>query len=484
MNRLLETDITQPAAKQEPPKQSLRAPDHPVTSVATIAAQPASALVRDSVKRTLFNMAFPMLAGTFAMTAYNLTDTWFVSRLGTLPLAAMGFTLPVVTLLTFVAGGLGTGVMTLVSHAIGRRARTEAARVATHGVTLAIMVSAAMTIAGYLSIDIVFTKLGADAAALTLIGEYMRTWYLGAVFMSLPMLANGILISVGDSKTASRMMLLGTALNGVLDPIMIFGYLGCPAMGIRGAALATVIAQAIVSAWLFALLRWKHHLLIFRKARWGEYKAMSGRILRLGVPSMLSMTLMPISASVITRLLSRFGSEAVAAAGTASRIEMFAFVVPMALGICLTPFVSQNYGANRKDRIREALGLGTRFAFLYGGVIAGLFFVCARGIARVFSSDPGVIDCLVAYMRIISFGYGAMEVHRYCGFILTGLQKPIQTASLNAIRVFVLLIPLSWAGAYFYGVQGVFIGRLATDLTAACIGLCWAHRAIQRAPQR
>jgi len=93
-------------------------------------------LVERNVARTLFSMAFPMLAGTFAMNAYNLTDAWFVSRLGTLPLAAMGFTFPVVILLTFVAGGLGVGVTTLVSHAIGRHDHGDAARLVTHGVTL------------------------------------------------------------------------------------------------------------------------------------------------------------------------------------------------------------------------------------------------------------------------------------------------------------------------------------------------------------
>jgi Na+-driven multidrug efflux pump len=106
-------------------------------------------LVRRSVTRTLFSMAFPMLAGTFAMNAYHLADTWFVSRLGTLPLAAMGFTFPVVMLLTCVARGIGSGVTTLVSHAIGRYNHDDAARLVTHGTMLTVIVTAAMSIGGY-----------------------------------------------------------------------------------------------------------------------------------------------------------------------------------------------------------------------------------------------------------------------------------------------------------------------------------------------
>ncbi|HNT34222.1 MAG TPA: MATE family efflux transporter, partial [bacterium] len=193
--------------------------------------RPMSVLVHRSVRQTLFRMAFPMLAGTFAMNAYNLADTWFVSRLGTLPLAAMGFTFPVIMLLTCLASGLGTGVTTLVSHAIGRHDHDDAARIVTHGVIMTVSISLLISIAGYLSIDAIFARLGARGEVRILVGQYMRTWYLGALTMSLPMLGNGILISSGDSKRASRLMILGTGLNVILDPIMIFGYFGFPAMG-------------------------------------------------------------------------------------------------------------------------------------------------------------------------------------------------------------------------------------------------------------
>jgi len=430
-------------------------------------------LVQRSVKRVLFHMAFPMLAGTIAINAYGLTDTWFVAQLGTLPLAAMGFTFPVVMLLTCLARGIGVGVTTLVSHAIGRHDAEAAARLVTHGVTLVLVVTAVMSVAGYLTIGPVFRRLGADAATLPLIGGYMRTWYAGALFMSLPMLGNGILLSAGDSKAASRFMMLGAGLNLVLDPVMIFGYLGFPAMGIRGAALATVIAQGVSTVWLLLLLHRKHRLLVFGRGALRGQLASLRAILGFGVPSILSMILMPVSAGVITWILSGFGNEAVAASGAAGRIEMFAFVIPMALGISLTPFISQNYGASRLDRIREARRVSTRFALLYGGLVAVVFFLCAPRLASVFSDDPKVVAILVAYIRIISFGYGMMEVHRYCGFILTGLHKPVSSTLLNAVRVLGFLIPLSFLGARLWGVRGVFFGRLVTDLAVGTIGLVW-----------
>ena len=434
-----------------------------------------SVLVQNSVKRTLFAMAFPMLAGTFAMNAYNLTDAWFVAQLGTYALAAIGFTFPVIMLLSCVSMGLGSGITTLTSHALGRKDHEAAAHFATYGMAFACLVSAGMAVAGYFSITPIFTRLGADEHTLPLIGAYMRIWYIGAPTMCLPMIGNGILISMGDSRNASRLMMLGTLLNLLLNPIFIFGWLGLPAMGIRGSALATVIAQAVSMAWLLRLLL-KYRLL--KVSGWHFHDAMKAakRILRFGVPGILSTAMMPISATVITRILSGFGHEAVAACGVAGRIEMFAFIIPMALGMSMTPFISQNYGASRLDRIREAVGLSYRFALGYGVGVAVLFWIFARPLGALFSSDPIVVDILVSYIRIIAFGYGLMETHRYSGMILTGMHRPMSATVLNMIRIVVLMIPLSCLGANLYGVRGVFVGRLVTDILVGVIGILWVRR--------
>jgi Na+-driven multidrug efflux pump len=148
-------------------------------------------LVDNSVRRTLFNMAFPMLAGTFALNAYNLTDTWFVSKLGTVPLAAMGFTLPIVMILRCLVHGAGTGITTLVSHAIGRKDYDTAARLTTHGMAFSIYLTLFITVIGYLTIKPTFALLGADEETLPLIYDYMEIWYFGSVFMTIPMIGNG-----------------------------------------------------------------------------------------------------------------------------------------------------------------------------------------------------------------------------------------------------------------------------------------------------
>ncbi len=424
-------------------------------------------------------MAFPMLAGTFAMTAYNLADTWFVARLGTQPLAAMGFSFPVVVLLAFIAGGIGSGVTTLASHALGRKDRDEASRLVSHGLLLTALVSVTLGLVGRATIYPCFRLLGADDATLPLIADYMGVSYLGAIFMAFPHVGNGILISLGDSQAASRFMLLGTLLNVVLDPILIFGLFGFPPMGIFGAALATVISQAVSTTWLLYLIGVRHRLLRLDRTGYQNITESWKAIMRFAVAQVISMALMPISSIVITGIVSRFGHEAVAGCGAAGRIEMFAFVVPMALGISLTPFISQNFGAARLDRIREAQTLSARFALLYGLFIALLFYTAANLIAWFFTDDPRVTAVIVQYVRIVSFGYGMMEVHRYSGFILNGLHQPASATTLNVIRIVVMLIPLSFLGAHLFGIRGVFIARLITDISVGGIGLYWVARILR-----
>lgn len=433
----------------------------------------AAKLTQSGVRSTLFRMAYPMLAGTIAINAYNFADTWFVSRLGTVPLAAMGLTFPVVMLLSFVAGGIGTGVTALTSHAIGRGDHDAASRTVTHGIALVALLSAALAVGGYLSMNPVFRAIGATSQTLPLVRSYMGIWYLGAVFMAIPMMGNGILISLGDSKHASMFMLAGAALNCVLDPVMIFGLLGMPALGISGAALATVLAQAVSASWLFYLLAVKHRLLAPSKLKLRPFLHTSRRIVTFAVPASLSMVLMPVSSAVITALVSRHGTAALAAVSAAGRIEMLAFVVPMALGMSLMPFISQNFGAGRFDRIHEAKRYSTRFAVLYGACIAAVFFVTAPLLARVFTHEPAVERLFTLYVRIIAFGYGMMEVHRYCGFILTGVHRPAFATALNATRVLAFLVPFSLLGNHFFGMRGLFVARLATDLLAGTLGLTW-----------
>jgi len=366
--------------------------------------------------------------------------------------------------------------MSIVAHALGGGRHKTAARITTHALFLSVSIAAVLTVIGMTTITPVFSRLGASGPILTMTRQYMQIWYIGLVVRVVQMMFGDIIIGTGNTKAASLLMVLGTMLNFILDPIMIFGLFGFPRMGIRGAALATVLSEAGVMAGAVYILHSRHGLISFAAHSQRKIFASWRRVLRLGIPTTLSAILTPLSAAIVIRIVAGFGPAAVAACGVAGRIEMFAFMIPMTVGMSLVPFVAQNYGAKRFDRIRTARKGAMTFALIFGAAIAGVFVLIARPLAGLFSQDPAVIKVLVGYLYITCFGYGFLEVHRYAGFCMTGIHKPAASAALNVIRVAVLLIPLSLFGAKMFGLPGVFWGRLITDVGSGAIGILWTAR--------
>ena len=422
-----------------------------------------------TIGKTMFKTALSMLPGTIAVSGYNLADTYFVSKLGTLPLAAMGFTFPVIMILGCIFHGLGVGVMATVAHAVGGAKSVKAARLVTSGMLLVVIISALLGIIGFFTMDWTFRQLGAAGEVCKPIAEYMNIWYLGCVTGAIGMVGNSLLVAVGDSKIAGFFMMLGLVMNVILDPLFIFNWgFG---MGIAGAALATIISQCCGLVFILTALHKRHRLLKFSTlAEKRLVRSAWKQIIRFALPSMLGMILMPAGNGVITRIVASFGDAAVAATAAAGRLEIIAFMFPMSLGIGLMPMIAQNYGGKLYSRIVRCRKIAMSFALYYEIFMALVYFIAAPYITKYFTQDPEVAAIMTAYLRIIPWGFGLMEIHRYCGFFFTGCNYPHGSAWLAALRIIALLIPLSLLALLFGSLNGLFIARLAADLLAGFIG--------------
>jgi len=441
-------------------------------------------LTEGPVGRHLIALAVPMLGGTFAITAYNLTDAWFVSRLGTLPLAAMSFTFPVAMFVGSITMGLSMGATSVVSHAIGEGNHALAQRIATHSLILAGLLVGFFSVVGLLTVDPVFRALGASDETLPFVRQFMVVWYAGMVVMVLPMMVYSIIRATGDTRFPSLIMISGCALNVVLAPIMIFGFLGFPRLELFGAALATVICNALVLVAALLVMQRRHRLLDLStpsaSSLWDSWR----RVLHIGVPSAATNLLMPLSAAIITRIAAGYGAPVIAAIGLAGRIEMFAFLIPMALGLSQVPFIGQNWGAGRLDRINLCRRYSNWFAICWGFCCAAGLLLLARPVARVFSEDTRVVEVLALYLRLVPVGYGMREVHRYVAFSFIGVACPLSAAGVNALRVLGLLIPCAYLGSYLFGVRGLFAGTVVADVLGALLALLWAQRVFHELVKR
>ena len=429
----------------------------------------------------MLKTAFPMLAGTLALSGYNIADTYFIGKLGEDPLAAVGFTMPVAMFAGCIFHGLGTGMMTLVAHALGGERRARAASITTAGFIMIVLLTSLLALIGIATMKPVFELLGATPELHGMIQEYMLVWYIGTPLAVIGMAGNSILITAADSKLASTMMIVGMLINVVLDPVLIFGWWIIPGTGIFGGALATVISQGVSSVIILLLIWKKHHLISRIPLDFRFIRKVWMMVLRVAIPSVLGMILMPIGTAVVTKAISVFGTACVAGANAAARLETVAFLVPMALGMSMMPMVGQNYGAKRFDRINQCRRFAVRFALSYEFLLAIAICVFAPQISAIFCSEsPEAANVMTRYLRIVPFGFGFLEAHRYSGFVFTGCNKPAASAWLSALRIVGCLIPFTILAAKFGGIDWVFAARLAADVLSGIIGMTCAHLLTRR----
>ena len=433
----------------------------------------SATLTEGSVGRTLAKMAGAMLVGHFAAAAFNITDTYFVAQLGTRELAAMSFTFPVVMLTGGLAMGIGVGASAAISRVIGRGDPLQMRRLTTDALLLALAVVGIVVVIGLLTIRPLFTLLGATGETLPLVEEYMRIWYLGVIFVVVPMVGNNAIRATGDTLWPSVIMLVDLGLNILLDPVFIFGFGPVPGMGIAGAALATVLCRALaLAASLYVLARRKRMLTFDPPAPrrlWTSWK----RVLHVGMPAAASYMLMPLATGIFLKMVSWSGTAAVAAYGAGSRIERLAVLPLVALGACMVPFVGQNCGADRFTRIYEAHRLTTRFAIAWGLACAVVLAVLSSPVAGVFSDDPAVCGYLALLLCIAPLSYGLKGIGHLAGAGMNAIGKPYHAWSTVALRLFALSVPLAAAGAMLGGFVGLIVGTTTAEIIAGLAAARW-----------
>ena len=423
-------------------------------------------LVEGPIGKTLFKLTVPMVFGILSLVMFNLVDTFFVGQLGTAELAAMSFTFPVVLIISSVAMGLGIGTSAAVSRAIGEGDQYKVKRLATDSLSLSVLTVAIFAIIGLLTIDPTFRSLGASPEVLPLIRQYMTIWYPGVIFIVVPMVGNNSIRATGDSKTPSAIMLVAMLTNIVLDPLFIFGIGPFPRLELVGAAIATNIARAITLIVSISILYYREKMITFALPKFSEVLSSWKPILYVGLPAAATNIVVPLATGVITRLVSVYGPEAVGAFGVVSRIDMFALTVVMALSSVLSPFVGQNLGGGRRDRVSLGVKGSQAFALVWGGVMFILILLAARPIASIFSDNPDVISNIVLYLWIVPISYGLRGVLLLSSSALNVLKKPIHASALAITQMFVLAIPLAYAGSSLVGLRGVFAATAIANIIA------------------
>lgn len=414
-----------------------------------------------------------MILGMVMLMTFGLVDTFFVSMLGTEELAAISFTFPVTFTIISLNIGLGIGASATIGKCLGSGEKHLAKEYATGALMLSFVMVGVLALIGALTIDPIFRLMGATDELLPYIRDYMLIWYGAGIFLAVPMVGNSVLRAAGDTKTPSIVMASGGLINAILDPILIFGWGPVPAMGIKGAALATAVAWGIGLIYIIYLLAVKRKLMLPRLLTFKELRETSGGVLKIGLPAAGANMLTPIAGGVITAIIAGYGPAAVAAWGVGSRLESIASILVLALSMSLPPFISQNFGANRLDRVRQSYIIALKVVVVCQLFIYAILWLLAPYIASIFAEEQEVADLITLFLFIVPLGYGLQGIVILTNSSFNAVHKPMSALILSVVRLFVFFVPIAYVGSHYFDIKGLFWGTVIANVCTASIALFW-----------
>jgi len=384
-------------------------------------------------------------------------DVAMVGRLGAVSLSATAVSGQVYWSLVFLMGGIGVGLTAVVSRLIGAGERREAGRVGAQGALLALAAGLALGVIVWAAAPGVFlvARLGQEASSLGV--TYMRTICLGAPFLVTGMALSGVLRAYGDTRTPMLIVALTNALNVVGDWALIFGNLGFPALGVRGAALASLSAQAVGAVVFMALLfsgRLKARISLADVTRPDRFVV--ARILRVAVPASLENMFTDLARTVGIFAVTSLGSVAMASHEVTAAAESLSFMPGFGLAVAATVLVGQSLGAGDPARAEAGVRESARMSVMFMGSLGVLFLLIPRQLVSVFTNDPAIIDLASKCLRVTAFAQPFMALQGVYSGALRGAgdtRSPMLIAAvtswgcrvaLSYLAVFVLHLPLPW----------------------------------------
>lgn len=439
-----------------------------------LTSAPVPGLVRE--------LAVPASMGIFFNTMYNVVDTWYAGRFDTQALAALSLSFPIFFVLLSMSLGMSHGVTALIGNALGRKNRRQAALISAQGVVLSLMMVLVIVPLAYLLGPRAYRMLGADGPYLAMCLEYMNIIIPGTAFVFVFSMFNGTLTAQGDTRAYRDFLLVATAANIILDPVLMYGWFGLPALGVRGIALATVMVQ--FGGMIFLGLRSRRTGLLNADegALWQPHWPSLRAILGQGIPAGLNLMATALGVFVITFFIADFGSAVVAAFGAAMRIEQIVFLPALGLNVAALSLTSQNFGAGKIGRIHEVVQTALKYGAGLMLVGSALLFFGARFLMALFTPDAHVVAIGAHYLRIMAFVQFSHVVLFINTAVLQGVKQPAFGLWMGLYRH--LLLPILCFGLLArwldWGLDGIWWSIFVINWSAAALSVWYARRQVAK----
>ena len=437
-------------------------------------------LTEGSIFKTLIRLAVPITISMVMFTVYLIVDLFFVGRLGPEAVAALSISSNAFFIHLGFSTVLGTGGMALIAQAFGRKDYNAAANVFKQSIILALMIGIGETAVGLLIAPAYIKFFGGTGKSLLWGIQYFQIFSISFFFMILLYTVGNCFRGMGDTKTPMFIMLQANVLNILLDPLLIFGGLGLPAMGVRGAALASLISH-IYAVGIYGYVIFFKAFHVDIKGKWKLSAGIVRKSLFIGIPSGMNHFLLAVNLLITYRVISAYGTSAIASVGIGFRILQAIYIPVIAVAAAMAAIIGQNFGANKYERITGTLGRAWFISMIFMLFCTAACQSFPGDLIRIFSSDPDVYRFGVIYLKIFSLGFVVVGTIMVSSAVFQGLGKTYPSlagALLDNILFAGLVLTLP---VYFnWGIGSIWWIKVTTAAIEMALVALWLNYELQQ----
>lgn len=430
----------------------------------------------DPMLRLIFRMALPAVAAQFVNLLYAIVDRVYIGHIpgiGTDALAGVGVTMSIVILISSFSAIVGAGGAPLAAIALGQGNRERAGKILGNGFVLLLFFTVVTSSLAYLFMEPVLLLTGASEHTLGYAEDYLSVYLLGTLFVELSVGLNAFINTQGRPGIAMTSVLIGAAMNIVLDPVFIFGL----DMGVKGAALATILSQACSAGWVLRFLFSRQASLPLERRYMKLDKGIVLSMLALGVSPFIMASTESLVRFVLNGSLKHFGDIHVSALAILQSAMQFASVPLVGFAQGFVPVASYNYGHGYKDRVRSCFRISLITMFSFNFVLMLLMICFPSVVASAFTDDEVLIGTVRCVMPVFLAGMTIFGLQRACQNMFVALGQARISIFIALLRKVILLIPLALLLPRFWGVNGIYAAEAISDATAAvCCTLLFAWK--------
>lgn len=403
------------------------------------------------VGKLLIQMALPMMISMLVQALYNIVDSIFVGYISENALTAVSLAFPIQNLMIAVATGTGVGINALLSMRLGQKNQNAVNDTAMNGLFLSLCSTLIFIVLGFTIPEVYFKSQTTDLEIIDYGIKYLRVCLIGSFGLFTGITFERLLQATGQTVNSMIAQLAGAITNIVLDPIMIFGLLGCPALGITGAALATVVGQ-FVTFFVSAYLNFKKNKeIVFNFKTFKPSKSVIAEIYRVGIPSILLASIGSVMTYLMNLILGAFTMTAVAVFGVYFKLNSFIFMPVFGMNNALVPIIAYNYGARNRKRITGTLKRGVIIILCIMTFGTVLFELFPKFLLGLFNASPEMLEIGIPALRIIAIHFPVAAICIIFMSCFQALGMGITSMIVSFVRQLVVLLPV----AYLLSLTGV-----------------------------